>query len=84
MDIRQDGHTVLSVHPGWAATEMGTMNGAVEAQIDIGTSVKGITDLIEQYRNDKDYLFLDYEIIPNRDNDSNIQPAISLVFFNFF
>ena len=61
MDIRHDGHTVLSVHPGWAATAMGTLNGAVEAEIDIGTSVKGMTDVIEQHRNDKDHLFLDYE-----------------------
>lgn len=61
MDTRQDGHTVLSIHPGWAATAMGTLDGAVEAEIDIRTSVKGMTDVIEQHRYDKNHLFLDYE-----------------------
>lgn len=61
MDLKQEEHTVLSVHPGWAATAMGTLDGAVEAEIDVKTSVNGMVDVIELHRNDKKHLFLDYE-----------------------
>lgn len=61
MDLSQGEHTVLSIHPGWAATEMGTLDGAVEAEIDVKTSVNGMVDVIELHRNDKKHLFLDFE-----------------------
>lgn len=61
LDISQDGHTVLSIHPGWAATTMGTLDGAVNAEIDVQTSVQGMIDVIARHRNDKQHLFLDYE-----------------------
>ncbi|EFP0623421.1 SDR family oxidoreductase [Escherichia coli] len=61
IDLIQEEHTVLSIHPGWAATAMGTLNGAVEAEIDVKTSVNGMIDIIELHRNDKKHLFLDYE-----------------------
>ncbi|MEN0581562.1 hypothetical protein AAIG39_21535 [Phytobacter palmae] len=40
---------------------MGTLDGAVEAEIDVKTSVNGMVDVIELHRNDKEHLFLDYE-----------------------
>ncbi|WP_029592783.1 SDR family oxidoreductase [Franconibacter pulveris] len=61
MDIRQGDQTVISLHPGWVATLMGTLDGAVEAEIDVGTSVKGMLNVIEQHRHDKKHLFIDYE-----------------------
>lgn len=60
LDLSQGEHTVLSIHPGWAATAMGTLDGAVEAEIDVKTSVKGMLDVIALHRNDKKHLFLDY------------------------
>ncbi|SFF27909.1 NAD(P)-dependent dehydrogenase, short-chain alcohol dehydrogenase family [Phytobacter palmae] len=61
MDMKPGEHTVLSIHPGWAATAMGTLDGAVEAEIEVKTSVNGMVDVIELHRNDKEHLFLDYE-----------------------
>ncbi len=60
MDISQKGHTVLSIHPGWVTTAMGTLDGAVEAEIDVKTSVNGMISVIEQHRNDRNHLFIDY------------------------
>lgn len=60
MDLRQGEHTVLSIHPGWAATAMGTLDGAVEAEIDVKTSVNGMVSVIEQHRKDRNHLFIDY------------------------
>ena len=61
MDLMQGEHTVLSIHPGWVATAMGTLDGAVEAEIDVNTSVNGMVEVIELHRNDRKHLFLDYE-----------------------
>ncbi|MBF6636224.1 SDR family oxidoreductase [Rouxiella silvae] len=61
MDIQSAGHTVLSIHPGWVATAMGTLDGAVEAEIDVKTSVEGMADVIEKHRHDNTHLYLDYE-----------------------
>lgn len=61
MDMKPGEHTVLSIHPDWAATAMGTLDGAVEAEIDVKTGVNGMVDVIELHRNDKEHLFLDYE-----------------------
>ncbi len=61
LDIQDAGHTVLSVHPGWVATAMGTLDGTVTAEIDVETSVRGMAEVIERHRNDKAHVFLDYE-----------------------
>jgi len=61
LDIQSAGHTVLSIHPGWVATAMGTLDGAVEAEIDVQTSVEGMIDVIAQHRHDNTHLYLDYE-----------------------
>ncbi|WP_253073772.1 SDR family oxidoreductase [Kosakonia sp. MUSA4] len=61
MDISQGAQTVLSIHPGWAATAMGTLDGTVNAEIDVRTSVNGMVSVIEQHRNARSHLFLDYE-----------------------
>lgn len=61
MDISQGAQTVLSMHPGWVATTMGTLDGTVDAEIDVKTSVNGMIGVIEQHRNAASHLFLDYE-----------------------
>ena len=60
-DISQGEQTVLSIHPGWVATAMGTLDGTVDAEIDVKTSVNGMISVIEQHRNARSHLFLDYE-----------------------
>lgn len=59
-EIRDQSQTVLSIHPGWAATAMGTLDGAVQAEIDVETSVRGVADVVERYRNSGESLYLDY------------------------
>lgn len=60
-EISQGAQTVLSIHPGWVATAMGTLDGTVDAEIDVKTSVNGMISVIEQHRNARSHLFLDYE-----------------------
>lgn len=60
-DIHEHGYTVLSIHPGWAATAMGTLDGTVQAEIDVQTSVKGVADVVESHRNCEQHLYLDYQ-----------------------
>lgn len=60
-DISQGSQTVLSIHPGWVATAMGTLDGTVDAEIDVKTSVNGMISVIEQHRDARSHLFLDYE-----------------------
>ncbi len=38
--------TVLSIHPGWAATAMGTLDGTVEAEISVEESVTGMASVL--------------------------------------
>ncbi|WP_448101445.1 SDR family oxidoreductase [Luteibacter jiangsuensis] len=52
--------TVLTIHPGWAATAMGTLNGTVAAEIDVDTSVRGVVSVIEQHRDTGMHEYLDY------------------------
>ena len=60
-DIKDQGHTVLSIHPGWVATAMGTLDGTVEAEIDVETSVRGVADVVEQNRLSGQHLYLNYQ-----------------------
>ena len=47
---------VLTLHPGWVATDMGGKG----ADLDVATSVRGIADVIEARRNHPGSAFLDY------------------------
>lgn len=60
-DHKQQGLTVLSVHPGWARTAMGTLDGAVEPEIELETSVKGVADVVERHMGSGENIYLDYE-----------------------
>ena len=56
-------YTVLNIHPGWVNTDMGTLNGTVNYEIEIDTSVRGIADVIEQrFESDNfEHAFVDYQ-----------------------
>ena len=49
-------HPVLSLHPGWVATDM----GGAGADLDVATSVRGLADVIEARRGTPGSAFLDY------------------------
>jgi NAD(P)-dependent dehydrogenase (short-subunit alcohol dehydrogenase family) len=59
-ELGPSGVTVLTVHPGWAATAMGTLDGTVAAEIDVDTSVRGVTDVVESHRHSGRHEYLDY------------------------
>ncbi|MDQ0132102.1 NAD(P)-dependent dehydrogenase (short-subunit alcohol dehydrogenase family) [Neorhizobium galegae] len=52
--------TVLSIHPGWAATAMGTLDGTVEAEISVEESVKGMVEVLNAHRGTGRNLYLDW------------------------
>ncbi|OEC94313.1 MULTISPECIES: SDR family oxidoreductase [Rhizobium] len=52
--------TVLSIHPGWAATTMGTLDGTVEAEISVEESVKGMVDVLKAHIGTGKNLYLDW------------------------
>ena len=56
--------TVLLIHPGWVATEMGTLGGTVEAEIELPESVSGIADVVERHRGSGEVLYHDYQDKP--------------------
>ncbi len=60
-DNKDAGLTVLSVHPGWARTAMGTLDGAVEHEIELEPSVRGVADVVEKHMGTGENLYLDYE-----------------------
>ncbi|CAN5529365.1 SDR family oxidoreductase [soil metagenome] len=52
--------TVLSIHPGWARTAMGTLDGAVEPEIELEPSVRGVADVVELHMGSGHSLYVDY------------------------
>ena len=59
-DSKDKGLTVLSIHPDWAATSMGTLDDTVEAEISVDESVTGVADVVEANMGSGDNRFLDY------------------------
>jgi len=57
---RSKGLTVLSIHPGWARTAMGALNGAVDAEIELEPSVRGVTDVVEKHMGSGENFYIDY------------------------
>lgn len=55
------GLTVLSIHPGWAATSMGTLDGTVEAEISVEESVNGVAELLSAHAGTRKSLYLDWQ-----------------------
>lgn len=53
--------TVLSIHPGWAATAMGTLDGTVEAEISVDESVKGMVNVLKAHMGTGKNLYLDWQ-----------------------
>ncbi len=54
---KDKGLAVLALHPGWVRTDMGGPN----ADIDVGTSARGIADVVERARGDRHDGFFDYK-----------------------
>lgn len=52
--------TVLSIHPGWVNTAMGTLDGTVAYEIELEPSVQGVADVVEQHMGSGQNLYLDY------------------------
>ena len=63
-EIGPKGKTILNIHPGWAATRMGTLDGTVTAEIDVDTSVRGVADVVERHMGSGKQLYLDYQDHP--------------------
>lgn len=51
-----EAHPVLSLHPGWVATDM----GGAGADLDVATSVRGLADVMEGRRGKPGSVFMDY------------------------
>ncbi len=56
-----NGLTVLSIHPGWVRTAMGTLDGTVEPEMELEPSVRGVVDVIERRRGSGENLYLDWK-----------------------
>ncbi|WP_411906707.1 SDR family NAD(P)-dependent oxidoreductase [Rhizobium mayense] len=53
--------TVLAIHPGWVNTAMGTLDGTVEAEIELEPSVRGVADVVEHHMGSSENLYLDWQ-----------------------
>jgi NAD(P)-dependent dehydrogenase (short-subunit alcohol dehydrogenase family) len=51
------GRTILTIAPGWVRTDMGGPN----ATLDIGTSVRGMVNVIETWRGVPGHAYVNYE-----------------------
>lgn len=63
-ELKDGGYTVLNIHPGWAATAMGTLDGTVAAEIDVATSVNGVADQLEREMGSGLHRYVDYQGTP--------------------
>ncbi len=61
---RDRGLTVLSIHPGWVATRMGTLDGTVAAEMELEPSVRGVADVVERHMGSNQNLYRDWEDRP--------------------
>jgi NAD(P)-dependent dehydrogenase (short-subunit alcohol dehydrogenase family) len=61
---RERNLTVLSIHPGWVRTAMGTLNGTVEPEIELEPSVRGVADVVERHMGSGENLYRDYQDLP--------------------
>ena len=53
--------TVLSIHPGWVRTAMGTLDGTIEPEMELEPSVRGVADVVERHRGSGENRYLDWE-----------------------
>lgn len=60
-EYKERGLTVLSIHPGWVNTTMGTLDGTVEAEIELEPSVQGVADVVVKHLGSGENLYLDYQ-----------------------
>lgn len=60
-DHMEDGLTVLSIHPGWVETAMGTLDGTVDAEISVDESVTGVARVLEAHMGTQTNRYLDWE-----------------------
>ena len=58
------GLTVLSIHPGWVRTAMGTLDGTVEPEMELEPSVRGVAHVVERHRGSGENLYLDWQDTP--------------------
>ena len=58
------GLTVLSIHPGWVRTAMGTLDGTVEPEMELEPSVRGVADVVERHRGSGENLYIDWRDTP--------------------
>lgn len=60
-EVQGDGRTMLTVHPGWVNTDMGTLSGTVSHEIELDESSRGVADLVERHGADRRHLYLDWK-----------------------
>lgn len=63
-DRGPSGLTVLSIHPGWVRTAMGTLDGTIEPEMELEPSVRGVADVIERHRGSGENLYVDWQDSP--------------------
>lgn len=61
---RERNLTVLSIHPGWVRTAMGTLDGTVEPEMELEPSVLGVADVVERHMGSGENLYRDWEDRP--------------------
>jgi hypothetical protein len=54
----------LSIHPGWVATDMGTLGGTVQAEMELEPSVRGIANVVEHHMGSSGNSYVDWQDQP--------------------